>query len=361
MSLSALPAELKLEIAEYLDPVATLNFALTRKEHATHCKPVLKVHHQKLSERQVIDTLCEGTVLWKILKEVLHDPSVGWYVRELNLPPPRYETWMGGDTELDIPDSQYDEEKALFNHAARQLQYLYPVDERYMSEGIGYPFEVEVGLLPSDLIGSIQNRINKGYEDGIIAILLHYLPFLDTLRLTALDLHCLELSLMHIADQYKASTHSSHLPLQHLKTASAAHDDTEMCCHADWACFFTGIPSLETFAAQNMGDEPRLPVPYQDRLSASYVPTSNVTELFFIDCQFDVKGLAAILVGIKNLRKFTYIGGGATVSDSASYEPRRVITALVKHVGNSLEELMLYQDRGMVDVRVPSLFAQVIY
>jgi hypothetical protein len=361
MSFSALPAELKLDIAEYLDPDSTLSFTLTCKENATHCKPVLKVHHQKLSERQVIDNSREGTVLWKILKEVLHDPSVGWYVRELNLPPPRYDTWMGGDDGDEVDDSQYDEEKALFNHAARQLQYLYPVEERYIAGGVEYPFEIEAGLMPNDLIGSIQNRINKGYEDGIIAILLHYLPFLDTIRLTALNLHCLELSLMHIADQYKASTHSARLPLQHLKIASVAHDDTEMSCHADWACFFSGIPSLKTFAAQNMGDEPRLKAPYQDRMSANYVPTSNVTELFFIDCQFDVNGLAAILVGIKNLKKFTYIGGGATVSESASYEPKRVIEALLKHVGNSLEELVLYQDEAMVDVSIPSLLAQVAH
>jgi hypothetical protein len=356
MSLFTLPAELKLDIAEYLDPESSLDFALTCKDHAAHCKPVLRAHREKFSERQVIDAGSEEILLWKVLKDVLHDPRLGWYIKELNLPPPGEYEWTDGDD--DCAPSQ--EDKELFNHAARQLQYLYPVEERYADTKNEYP--LAANNFPSgDLIGCIQNRINAGFADGVIAILLHYLPFLDTIRLTQFSFRCLELSLLHVGIRYKTSTPSSRLPLRRLKTASVAYHDTEMCCHADWACFFTGIPSLKTFAARNMGDKPRLHAVYQERLFENYIPTSNVTELFFAECQFDVKGLSAILAGIKNLKKFTYTGGGATVSEAASYEPKKVIQALIKYAAHSLEELVLYQYEGGVDVRVPSSSAQAKY
>jgi hypothetical protein len=357
MSLSMLPSELKLNIAQYLDPDSTLNFALTCKEYATHCKSTLRVHHQKLSERQVIDTTNGGILLWKLLKEVLHDPSVGWYVRELNLPATRQCSWENGETNHEEVPSN--EDKELFNHAARQLQNLYPVEERYDDKGEGYPFDDDI--TPSDLIGSIQKRISGSFEDGIIAILIHYLPFLDTIRLTAIYGDCFELALWHIADKYKSSPHPDRLPLRHLTTAAVVHWDSEMCCHADWACFFAGLPSLRTFVARHMGDTPRIEAAHKDWLSVNHVPSSNVTELFFHQCQFDVRGLATILAGVKNLRKFTYIGGGSIVSDSAYYEPKRVIRALAKHAGNTLEEIVLHQDDYELDVRVSSLFIQASY
>jgi hypothetical protein len=350
-----LPSELKLNIAQYLDPESTLNFALTCKEYATHCKSTLNAHHRKLSERQVIDTT-NGGILWKLLKEVLHDPSVGWYVRELNLPATRQYSWEDG--EANHKETPSNEDKELFDHAARRLQNLYPVEERYDDKRHEYPFDDKI--TPSDLVGSVQKRISGSSEDGIIVILLHYLPFLDTIRLTAVDNDCFELALWHIVDKYKSSTRSAYLPLRHLTTAAVTHWDSEMCCHADWACFFTELPSLRTFVAGQMGGVPRLEAAHEHRLSANYVPNSNVTELFFHQCQFDVDGLATILAGLRNLRKFTYTGAGSIVSDEAYYEPKKVIRALAKHAGNSLEELVLEQDNDVINVRVPLRCTSVI-
>lgn len=83
-------------------------------------------------------------------------------------------------------------------------------------------------------------------------------------------------------------------------------------------------------------------------------PTPQVTELFFYSCQFDVeKGLSIVLAGIKNLRKFTYSAGGATVSDSAHYCPKMVISELLKYASHSLEELVLDQGEIGEDVSNP--------
>jgi hypothetical protein len=351
MSFSTLPAELKLDITKYLDPEATLRLALTCKEFATYCKSILKMHHQKLSEWQVLDTTEGVALLWEFLKNVLHDPSIGWYVRELNLTQSRQYH--------DMEEILSQEDQELLNNAARQLQNLYPVEERYDDEGDNTPFDIE-DLIPSNLIDSIQKRISKNCEDGIIALLLHYLPFLDTFKITSIDDDCLELFLWHVTDKYKNATHSAHLPLRHLTTAVVVHWDTEMCCHADWACFFTGLPSLKTFVAGSMGESPRLELAHNDRFSTSYVPISNVTELFFPHCQFAVEGLATILAGIKNLKKFTYTEGGATVA-YVDYEPKRMIQALVKHAGHSLEELVLDRDEDRVDVRTRLFPTQVVY
>jgi hypothetical protein len=44
MNLLALPADLTIHIAEFLDPDSALNLALTCKYHQTLCKPVLAEH-----------------------------------------------------------------------------------------------------------------------------------------------------------------------------------------------------------------------------------------------------------------------------------------------------------------------------
>jgi hypothetical protein len=75
MALVALPAELKLNIAESLDPDSALNSALTCKDHAALFKPLLREHARLFSDWQVLDTENARTLTWQTLKKVLADPS----------------------------------------------------------------------------------------------------------------------------------------------------------------------------------------------------------------------------------------------------------------------------------------------
>ncbi|KAH7402327.1 hypothetical protein DE146DRAFT_653032 [Phaeosphaeria sp. MPI-PUGE-AT-0046c] len=338
MALSALPAELKLSTIQYLDPESAFRFAMTCKEYATICRSVLKAHGQQLSQGRILDTTWGDTLLWGVLKEVLDDPSVGWYIRELNLPPTRQVSWADEHGPIQVTPSK--EDKRLFRQAAQRLQDLYTPTTRFTGIQTRYPFENIT--VPNDMVTTIEERISQGFEDGILAILLHYLPFLHTIRITDSGTAGLQIFVRRIADEYQKPDRSPHLPLRHLKTAAVAHWDTEMGCDPDWAVSFCDIPSVTTFAAQSMADGSGFVT--KDHYPNDQIPTSNVTELFFCNCQFDVEyGLAIILAGINNLKKFTYSGGGCTVSDSSCYNPKMVIRELVKYAAHSLEELVMDQ------------------
>ncbi|KAF1947990.1 hypothetical protein EJ02DRAFT_364543 [Clathrospora elynae] len=326
MTLSTLTPELKLEIAEYLDPESSLSFALTCGTHLELCRSILRKHRQLFSQWQVIDTANCGTLLWKTLKEVLDDPRKGWYVRELNLPMTRQYQWDTGH--LPISDGPSDEEKDMFKEAARKLENLYPtIEKRSNPDGTSQPY--------NKVVTNLEIRINEGFDDAIVAILLHYLPFLTSIRITDIETSCLELMMESIAHGYKEPGKASLLPLQHLTTAAVAHWASEGPSHPEWACYFLAIPSLRIFAAEAMGSG------FHDCLLKEAPSCSNVEELFFKRCSFDVKALEEILAETKELKKFTYTGGGATVSEHNFYDPRRVVEALGRQVGNSLEELVL--------------------
>jgi hypothetical protein len=222
MNLIALPAELTINIAELLDPDSTLNLALTCKHHQALCKPVLAEHGRLFSEWQLIDTTDAKTLLWQILIEILDNPRRGWYVRELNLPSDRQYNWNVGGS-LFPPHPQADNrpsgrEKTMLKKAAQSLRSLYPIvapDHILVQDP---PYSVHCA---HDLIGTIENRIDDGVEDGVLAILLHYLPYLMIFRLTEVDdsSQCLELLMRRIADGYRVSIR--------LTTSAIEHTDTE--------------------------------------------------------------------------------------------------------------------------------------
>ena len=62
-------------------------------------------------------------------------------------------------------------------------------------------------------------------------------------------------------------------------------------------------------------------------------------------------GLAVVLAAVRHLEKFTYHGGGSTVSETSSYQAKRVLEAVVTYAAHSLEELSLGQGYVDDDVR----------
>lgn len=325
MSLSALPTELKLGFVHYLDPESTLWFALTCKAHAAICKSYLQVHAQRLDQHQSIETDHEGTLLWQFLLEVLDEPSKGWYIRELNLPAGRQYSWREVDRDYrPIPTK---DEQNIFRTAAQKLQEFYPVlrpgEENYCSNA-----EYSDS---NDMIALIIDRIEQGHEDGIIILLLHYLPLLGTIRLTAIKNAGLESALYRITRAHKRP--SFHLPLRHIKTFAIAHSDDMYCCTANWACILPRLPSLTTLVARQLGNAAS--ASFRDEVAS---PASNLAEMYLSQCQFDAGKFGAVLGNIKALKRFTYSSGGSRVSDFM-FEPKRIIKALSEYAAHSLEEL----------------------
>lgn len=335
MSFHDLPAELKFNIIGHLDPESSLHFALTSKDHSKLCQNLLQEHARLFAQYSILDTTNAGPILWEFLKEVLHDPRKGWYVRELNLSSNR-------EWQVCMPEEVVD----LYKAAAEELVPLYPYEPTFFAA------EHEDSPPASDFEDSLINLIEMDEEDPIVILLIHNLPQLRTFRMTfnGRGTSCLYTFMRRIATGYQNPDLAPWMPLQHLRTAAVAHNDSEFSCSPDWAVYFLCIPSLRTFATLAMGSE-GLPSeddeeigPEQEHLRiVATAPVSNVEELFFHGCQFAPKTLNQILPMIKTLKKFTYHAGGHTVAYQ-DLEPRKVIKALATHAGHSLEELVLEDD-----------------
>lgn len=346
MALNALPTELTLYIAGYLNPDTTLDFALTCRRNAALCKSLLQEHGRLLSEWQTIDTKKAQTLTWQALLEILDDPSRGWYIRELSLPGTRQQDWsrpqphnwthLQSGIRVDFP-APYAEEKNTMKKAARNLESLYPV----LQSGHILARDPSPPLLqrPNDIVGTIEDRIDQSNDDGVIAILLHHLPNLKTIRFTEHDdSDCFELMIHRIAGAYQEPSNAANLPLRHLKTAAISYGRSDEWTTPLWASAFLSIPSLRTFAVYEMGGG------YEKERNGYLRPVvlsiSNVTELYFKDCLFDYEALDTLLAGVKHLKKFTLDGRGLDTSQSYD-ENKKLIPALAARVGQSLEELVL--------------------
>ncbi|KAF9698259.1 hypothetical protein EKO04_003693 [Ascochyta lentis] len=308
MSLFHLPPELKLNIVEHLDPESSLHFALTNSTNATDA----------------------GSVLWPALKEILRDPRKGWYVRELNLPRLREE---------DVTEPIPEEDLKLYKTAAQEVVSLYSYEPTF--------FAAELDDDRRDFEDNLDDLVERGAEELAIVLLIHHLPGLKAFKMTAgtRGTGFLEHFMRRVAAGYQNPVLAQQMPLQRLKTAAIAHYDSEGACDITWVVYFLCVPSLQSFSALAMGSEA---LDENEDNSGTYLrnvkgaPVSNVEELDFDNCQFDLPSLHIILPMIKNLKRFSYQAGGSTVT-FADYEPRRVIEALVSYASHSLEELELGQ------------------
>jgi hypothetical protein len=361
MSLTFLPPELLLQIGTELNPNSTLEFAVTCKELHRLFKSTLAEHARLSSKYRVIDTEHfqennhlpwlreehDDHLIWSTLKEILEDPRKGWYVREINLAGRSYHWDTEYHSDLIYRRSRPDhmlavppkEDQAIFIKAAQALGDLYPAYLGHRDENRTDPEPENVW---TDFVESLETRISSGWDDAIIAILIHHVPLLQTIRITDYHTKSLETMLQWIASTYKDPGRKPQLPFQHLHYASVAHWDTENSCRPDWACFFLSIPSLQAFAAHAMGGgitalAENIYAPGEAQ------PSSNVKDLSLSRCHLDSTDLKIILRGIKDLKTLYYTDGGVLVSPDEQYQPKRTIQMLVASVGHCLEELVLNQ------------------
>ncbi len=324
-----LPAELKLLIADQLDPESCLDFALTCKEHYRLFQSILSYHTEQFLKWGFLH-LDQATMryrndmphsIWSVLKAVLRDPRKGWYIKDLRIYSSRGTSLYTGEKYPISPI--YNEDQIRINEALRALRELYPPGEDEIAEGSGFFHALEL---------DDQNEDNA----RIITILIHYLPNLKTLRVTDKEIQMLLDVINKIPRGLQDPLKANKMPLQRLRTAFISHWGTEDGCDSGWARGFARLPSLRTFVADRMGDEPRDNNP-------SYIEPvifSNITEIF-LDCsRLGENILNAILAGAQALRRFTYEIGGYDVA-GLPYEPKMLLEAIVSHTKDTLEELTL--------------------
>jgi hypothetical protein len=305
-----LPSELKLTIGDYLDPQSSIDFGITCSEHWKLCQPLFARHTKAFVEAP---TLTAYNAL-DILRATIQDPSQAWYIREISF----RDRW-------DDPFTTRMEDAEQLQYAARQMESLYH-DFNEVNED-------------ECLVTQIKHGLATGHPASAVAVLLHRLPNLRTLRLTIGRENVLEALLERIGIKYVDARRQSSLPLRQLRTVALAHHDSEGCINPESALPFLHLPSLRTFAACMMGgdfwrDPPGPAVPLYPH------PRSNVEEFFFVGCQFQSPALEYLLSCTPALKRFTYNDGGFCTSEDP-YDPKIVLKALTEHTQQSLECLVL--------------------
>lgn len=323
-----LPPELTISILELLDPFASFNFALTCKAHWNLCNPIIKKHERLFAENRVLDARdsrypYENHVLWDKLKEILSNPVVGEYVREINLPSSRA-IYLDGNAAHDF---QLTPQSARLNQEdiKRYVVFAEELDDLYRSS------DLDLDLMFADF----DNYLSKGSSEPIIVMLVHCLPYLKTFRFTDLEMseivfRCVGATAVAYGDPELAPK----LPFQHLTTVAMAYWDTEMCSSFEWCQVFCAIPSLRNFVANAMGG---------DEMESGYdhgeLPTSKVKELVLRSSRFSTNAIESIVSNMPSLERFSYELGDATVNEGVMPMPRQDLATLVKHLSHSLEHL----------------------
>ncbi|KAJ4348376.1 uncharacterized protein N0V89_009750 [Didymosphaeria variabile] len=334
MPLNSLPPELTVTIFELLDPFSCFDFALTCKAHWNLSNILLQKHQRLFAENRVIDARdsaypYQNHVLWDKLKEILDNPVVGEYVREISLPSSRA-TYLDGnashDFQLTAQSARLPQEDfGRYAVAGHQIEELYE--------------SANIGLTPN---GSTWDEwVSKGSSEPIVVMLVHHMRYLKTFRFTDLEMSAVFMRcLCAIAVSYGASGNPAlapKLPLQHLTTVAVAHWDTEMSCDFDWCIIFCAIPSVRNFITHAMGGDDVGPSLFQP----GSLPNSNVRELVFHYSRFGTSALVAILENTPFLERVSYEIASTTVDESVMPTPRQDLKALVEHVGHSLQHLVL--------------------
>jgi hypothetical protein len=354
MTLPSLSPYLRLIIAKHLDPISSFNYAIACKEHWSLNQLIIQEHKQLFARWSVLDVSEKDTVPCYALKEVLLNPRIAWYIKELNMPagwyydPNFYVFKNRPNPEIHVSE----DDMQLFRDAAQALVPLYASRSSGSTE-IDQPHSDQVS--DQSIAEILGEQLYQGNTtDAIIAILIHYLPYLETLRVTVDDqVEYLRLVIERIALESRDGKNAARLPLRRLKTIAIAHYDSEGSCSPEWVLRSLSLPFLRTFAASAMGGHIG-EGPANRIMSKEIKPLSNIKELYLFRCQFEVSTLDNILSGIKALEIFTYQCAGGIVSENWS-EPKHVIELLARHTAHSLETLFL--DHDCLDSEVCRLYA----
>lgn len=325
MLLPLLPPEIKLSIADHLDPFSTINFSLTSKDHWETCRSGIERHARLFTEAPVVDAID----VWKLLRDILQDDSKAQYITELSLP---------ANWEMQQPSTPV-EDVDLLQDAARALLDIYPqlnvlVDR---SPQINYPDE-------ATLMERIVEGVAAGSPPSIVVVLIHHLPNLRIFKMTGpgeseeKECEVLDAFLFKVAADLGNTAKASQLPFRRLRTVALSDWDTEYCVSVNHVLPFLHIPSLRTFAGHALSGY--FWTSNQNKDIVHLHPRSNIEEFFFVNCQISASAVEYMLSCTQELKRFTYSAGGHNISGS-SYDAKKVLNSLSNHAWHSLEHLLL--------------------
>lgn len=341
MDFTSIPAELRLSIADYLDPSSSLQFALVCRENYRLCSSLLAKHRDFYQRYRTLNNKNGTRMIWDVTKDIIETPSIAQYIEDFSLPFTGRRLWHDAnawvsDIDHRSPATVPEDIVNLYLTAAKRDPILEETLGRFHS-------------------------VRTGADTPAVALLLSMTYNLRTLRFTepTLDPDVLDEYIERVSLAYKEPARGLTLPFQSLTTVAVAFADTENCCNPDWVVRFLRIPTIQNFVASDMGGDlsathytfANLETSESEDDRSDLVSNgsqdyqkSNVKELLFLRSLFVPEAIEEIVRSTKALEKFTYEDGGFIVCDEGCFSPRRVVQALVSYAAHSLEELVLFSE-----------------
>ncbi|KAF2501500.1 hypothetical protein BU16DRAFT_522468 [Lophium mytilinum] len=312
-----LPNELLLSIFSFVDIDDLVSFAVTcRHIHAVGEGPLRE--HKALQDKYHTVTCAnqDDCASWNLLYDVILDPLVELYARELDFAAERKMDW---DTHEEWCQVAMEQSKRLPDPDWRDLLLRRNDDQIIERLLLSFP------------------RLRK----------LHYVPHrwnsspFDTVMKAATGYKRAELGMLPLG----------HLVFQHLTTVSFAHWDTEGSVSFQWLLYFSRIPSVRTVNGHMVGYE-------TSREEAAYFADnllqSNATSLTMSFSCVGIDAFRSMIMGMPKLRSFAYDYAGPSVDDY-DFDAKAMINILSEYTKESLESLQLFDgsDYGYDEQETP--------
>jgi hypothetical protein len=207
-------------------------------------------------------------------------------------------------------------------------------------------------------------------EGPLVALLVHYLPLLSTLRFTHIR-GVIESFIRLVSAAYSAPNLSRErlaaLPFSRLTTVAMAYYDMRGCNDPEWCLNFMRIPTLRNFVAYFLGESRFLrrgpsgeDEPGNGEENNDEAFKSNVKELVFTSSKFTPETIDNILNRTVALERFSYsrdcgisYSSDFGIVSTDPYEPNVVLAVLAKHASHSIEYIALERAYEEEEVSYP--------
>ena len=259
------PGEIILTVITFILPEDLENFAQSCRRFRSLADSALQRHRLLISQHTTTKNE-EGRSLSKILKEVLVNPEIGRYIRDLSLDRIAGRNWNHKYSAEDIE---------LFVAASTKSEFLSP---RSQTPVACYRYFIE-----------------EGNEDILLAILLPLLPNLRSLRIPRVSYVGARCWTTHMLSYLP---HTSTPTLTKLSTICANLGGVYF--HIDEVNAYANLPSVKSLCA------PKLNCVDCSDASLLSAPNSNVTNLVLWECRVTARPLHDFLLGFNCLQSFTY-------------------------------------------------------
>ncbi|PVI01017.1 hypothetical protein DM02DRAFT_671586 [Periconia macrospinosa] len=354
MDFMGFPPELRLSIAEVMDPRDCYHLARTCRNNHGLLRSLLATHESLHRRYSTLDANNAGRLIWEVTKDAIENPKIARHIKDISLPGTRQKNWHIRSEPR--PSSRAVVPVDLYVNTAKQIPILRDVVDEFC--------DLDASFHDWDWTWTASAEI--GWDLSIVTLLLAMAMNLETLRFEVSSGSPDELEdfVRRISLAYQDPDNSLSLPFQHLTTVAMTLTDSSRTGFSPrWTVCFLRIPTLRRLACWGMGgtlDQYDDPTSADDDFirntfhfseeQAKQSPDyrrSEVEELCFFNSYVHHATMQHIISSTKALKRFTY--DSYVINRNGDFAPRAAALELVKYAADSLEELVIVCDHYFYD------------